>query len=604
MSVAKMRMLRWMCGKTRRDRVRNETVREIVGVAPIEEKLRENRLRWFRHVYRRPGDAIVKRADRIALGSNATGRCRSKLTLDTVVRKDLNIIGTDFDELRKDVTKLRLQISSHVKIRPADSNPHRKRWPNINEAEDRMSHFFYKEPEDTHTGDFDGLLEAFHDLCLRWRHCLLCFFKFPPEAIIKSASGCANFKAKFFVSKPKPLENHHHHNAAASTSTATTNKIDDHGGAALFVSFKTIRNDLLLVDSAFEEAKKYMDDGGALFLSSNMIRNNLLLVDSAAFAEVKKYMDHLNVKINKAHDKFFDLKTLGGSLRDFDELRKDVAKLRLQISSHVKIRAADSNPHRKRWPNINEAEDFFYKEPEDTQTGDFDGLLEAYHDLSLPWRHFLLCFFKFPPAAIIKRTTMIYLWVGLRYTSSSTDDCCNEIFDELVEKGFIQSIYQNCSLVPDSCRMSIFVRSALYEAAKANGFTSNDDRDLDLENDRGHQLGHTSLINAGEAMINVGEAIINWESEIFDNIENIRSLYLGRWQSSATHHIELAEVKILHRLKDLKNLTFLSLRGISMITELPATILELKKLAILDLRACHNLEAIPEDIETRPSGFP
>ncbi|KAI8562271.1 hypothetical protein RHMOL_Rhmol03G0022200 [Rhododendron molle] len=92
---------------------------------------------------------------------------------------------TEFDELRKDVTKLRLQISSRVKICPADSNPHRKRWPNINEAEDRMSHYFYKEPEDAHIGDFDGLLEAFHDLCLRWRHCLLCFFKFPPEAIIK-----------------------------------------------------------------------------------------------------------------------------------------------------------------------------------------------------------------------------------------------------------------------------------------------------------------------------------------------------------------------------------------------------------------------------------
>ncbi|KAI8523158.1 hypothetical protein RHMOL_Rhmol13G0051900 [Rhododendron molle] len=76
----------------RRDRIRNETVREMVGVAHIEEKLRENRLRWFRHVYRRPGDAVVKRADMIVLGSNATGRGRPKLTLDAVVRKDLSIV--------------------------------------------------------------------------------------------------------------------------------------------------------------------------------------------------------------------------------------------------------------------------------------------------------------------------------------------------------------------------------------------------------------------------------------------------------------------------------------------------------------------------------
>ncbi|KAI8543109.1 hypothetical protein RHMOL_Rhmol08G0192900 [Rhododendron molle] len=82
-----------MCGKTRRDRIKNETFREMVGVAPIEEKLWENRLRWFGHVYRRLGDAVVKRADRIALGSNATGTGRPKLTLDAVVRKDLSIVG-------------------------------------------------------------------------------------------------------------------------------------------------------------------------------------------------------------------------------------------------------------------------------------------------------------------------------------------------------------------------------------------------------------------------------------------------------------------------------------------------------------------------------
>jgi hypothetical protein len=39
LSVAEMRMLRWFCGHTRRDRVRNEDIRDRVGVAPIEEKL-------------------------------------------------------------------------------------------------------------------------------------------------------------------------------------------------------------------------------------------------------------------------------------------------------------------------------------------------------------------------------------------------------------------------------------------------------------------------------------------------------------------------------------------------------------------------------------
>ncbi|KAI8530599.1 hypothetical protein RHMOL_Rhmol11G0071800 [Rhododendron molle] len=65
----------------------------MVGVTPREEKLRENKLRWFGHVYCRHGDTIVKRADRRALGSNATGRGIPKLTLNAVVSKDMCLMG-------------------------------------------------------------------------------------------------------------------------------------------------------------------------------------------------------------------------------------------------------------------------------------------------------------------------------------------------------------------------------------------------------------------------------------------------------------------------------------------------------------------------------
>lgn len=44
LSVAEMKILKWMCGKTRKDMIRNDTIREMVCVVPIDDKLRENRL--------------------------------------------------------------------------------------------------------------------------------------------------------------------------------------------------------------------------------------------------------------------------------------------------------------------------------------------------------------------------------------------------------------------------------------------------------------------------------------------------------------------------------------------------------------------------------
>jgi len=43
--VVEMRMIGWMFGYTKLDRIRNVVIRERVGVAPLEEKLRETRLR-------------------------------------------------------------------------------------------------------------------------------------------------------------------------------------------------------------------------------------------------------------------------------------------------------------------------------------------------------------------------------------------------------------------------------------------------------------------------------------------------------------------------------------------------------------------------------
>jgi hypothetical protein len=59
LSVAEIRMLRWICGNTKRDWVRNDDIRERLGVAPVEEKLVQHHLRWFGHIKQRPAEAPV-----------------------------------------------------------------------------------------------------------------------------------------------------------------------------------------------------------------------------------------------------------------------------------------------------------------------------------------------------------------------------------------------------------------------------------------------------------------------------------------------------------------------------------------------------------------
>ncbi|KAK9101143.1 hypothetical protein Scep_024573 [Stephania cephalantha] len=60
MNVSEMRMIRWMCGKTRKYRIRNIEIQRQVGVTPIDTKIREWRLRWFGHLQRRSTNAPLE----------------------------------------------------------------------------------------------------------------------------------------------------------------------------------------------------------------------------------------------------------------------------------------------------------------------------------------------------------------------------------------------------------------------------------------------------------------------------------------------------------------------------------------------------------------
>jgi len=109
--VAEMRMIRRICGYRRMDRISNWEIRDLVKVIPIEDKLREIRLKWFGHVKRRSTDAPVRRCEIINIPIGKRGKRQPKKSLDEVIREDLKVVG-----LTKDIAQDRRLWLDRIKI--------------------------------------------------------------------------------------------------------------------------------------------------------------------------------------------------------------------------------------------------------------------------------------------------------------------------------------------------------------------------------------------------------------------------------------------------------------------------------------------------------
>ena len=88
MEVAEMKMLRWMCGVTREERISNTRIRGTVKVGEISKKTQEARLRWYGHVMRK--DAISD--ERRTLDMEVQGkrrRGRPKIRWKDCIQEDM-----------------------------------------------------------------------------------------------------------------------------------------------------------------------------------------------------------------------------------------------------------------------------------------------------------------------------------------------------------------------------------------------------------------------------------------------------------------------------------------------------------------------------------
>jgi len=90
-----MRMLRWMSDFTLRNIILNECIREKVKVAPVEDKIRESRLKWFGHIKRQPSNEPVRKEDVLDLTYVKKGRGRPKKTWLENIRNNLPLLDLD-----------------------------------------------------------------------------------------------------------------------------------------------------------------------------------------------------------------------------------------------------------------------------------------------------------------------------------------------------------------------------------------------------------------------------------------------------------------------------------------------------------------------------
>lgn len=84
---------------TRIDKIRNEDIQDKVGMASMEDKMQEAKLRRFGHVKRRDIDAPVRRYEKLALVGQRRGRGKTKKYYGEVIRQDMALF-----QLTEDMT--------------------------------------------------------------------------------------------------------------------------------------------------------------------------------------------------------------------------------------------------------------------------------------------------------------------------------------------------------------------------------------------------------------------------------------------------------------------------------------------------------------------
>ncbi|KAJ4745426.1 RNI-like superfamily protein [Rhynchospora pubera] len=248
-------------------------------------------------------------------------------------------------------------------------------------------------------------------------------------------------------------------------------------------------------------------------------------------------------------------------------------------------------------------------------TEGFMEFLECMKSLNPQLRNCLYSLGVFPENYQLKKRLVIYWWMGLGLVPfgenrrRTTEQLGEIFFSDLVDKGFLLPVIRDHNLEVDRFTIKHTIHSQLISACKKKELIKDQ---LNTERPGVWHIYGGDDYNL-KALVNLGEMYLNSE-EITKKLD-MHVLQLGRWRyiepekhdkderaesekTKSKDHIEVDKTDFLGEMG--KNVTYLSLRGISRIEEIHESIGKLENLIILDLRACHNLEKLPQKPRSTP----
>ncbi|RID60531.1 hypothetical protein BRARA_F03682 [Brassica rapa] len=310
--------------------------------------------------------------------------------------------------------------------------------------------------------------------------------------------------------------------------------------------------------------------------------------------------------------------------RDLKEIRRKVLNLKSQIplllkkQSSIGLSVTDSQTFEENGQIIETGSDIFlpglHVSDDFKDSSAFEEVVDKFEVLEFTYMLCLLSFAVFPENKEVEKTMLMYWWIGegyIRYEDS--ENTVTRILDEFSRKGLVEPVEDERKLKPGGYKMDPHVHAAVIYLASHKGLGLFDlyskKKKLKMQSSESHNVclvKGSSLQPEAKAskmplkdlnsVFNSSERYPDFTFKWFPEMDSLKVLYLGRWERTAKRHIEVESTEFLKDIKSLKSLRLASFQGISRIENLKKLPCSLPKLVILDLRACYNLEGLPEDI--------